>query len=491
MTSRLRAVPDTPPRMIGMIRVSKEREDMVSPELQWTAIQDHCTRRAYQLLDLQALGLADQPFIVGLDESGSRRNSQWWAKLDRGVELIEQGHADGIIVWRFSRTARQRLKWAVAIDRVEVAGGVLESATEPLDTTTPSGRLARGMLAEMAAYEAEVIGSTWKEAHARRTRQGLPANGKPRFGYRYVDKKHVPDSDTGPVLAELYRRYVAGESMYGLAAWLNTEGILPVAGYHTGPPRPWSGTSVRHMLDTGFGAGFITVHATRQPGAHAPVIDSGTWAAYLAAREARRTHRRGERSTSLLTSIVWCGHCGERMGTYRHSTNKRPMVKCYSTNRPAGPRHTGAYVYQEPIEQAVWDWIEQRASELDASADAHIAARAYEARRKQDAATLTRQVVEIDKAIGRLIAQQAQLPEIAYRAGLDELMGQRAMLEARRVRAEADAHVGEPARIAADLVEHRDVYSVERARALLRQLVARIVVTGQGSYPAAVKIDPV
>ena len=44
--------------------------------------------------------------------------------------MIEHGQADAIVVWRWSRVSRNRLDWAVAVDRVEAAGGALESATE-------------------------------------------------------------------------------------------------------------------------------------------------------------------------------------------------------------------------------------------------------------------------------------------------------------------------------------------------------------------------
>lgn len=32
MTSRLAVVPDTPPRVVAYVRVSQEREEMISPE---------------------------------------------------------------------------------------------------------------------------------------------------------------------------------------------------------------------------------------------------------------------------------------------------------------------------------------------------------------------------------------------------------------------------------------------------------------------------
>ena len=47
--SGLRAVPEVAPRALGLVRVSKERDGMVSPEVQLSAIGDYCTARGYVL----------------------------------------------------------------------------------------------------------------------------------------------------------------------------------------------------------------------------------------------------------------------------------------------------------------------------------------------------------------------------------------------------------------------------------------------------------
>jgi hypothetical protein len=64
------------------------------------------------------------------------------------------------------------------------------------------------------------MGEMWKEVYARRLRQGLPANGKQRFGYRIVaGGVHEIDPVTGPALRRVCRRYIAGDSFAELARW--------------------------------------------------------------------------------------------------------------------------------------------------------------------------------------------------------------------------------------------------------------------------------
>src|SRR4051794_20537920 len=102
--SGLRAVPEHPPKAVGLIRVSKERDGMISPDLQRAAIEAYATARGYEVAS----------WLEGLDESGSRARSAWWQKLDEGVRRIEDAEAEVLLVWKFSRAARHRLRWAVA-----------------------------------------------------------------------------------------------------------------------------------------------------------------------------------------------------------------------------------------------------------------------------------------------------------------------------------------------------------------------------------------
>lgn len=139
---------------------------MTSPALQRVACEDYCSRMGYHVIDI----------VEDIDLSGRLWKRR---KIEQVVQRIESGEVDVIVGWRWSRFSRNRKDWAIAVDRVEAAGGRLESATEPTDTTTSTGRLARGMLAELAAFESERIGDTWRETHARRVREANRSTASP------------------------------------------------------------------------------------------------------------------------------------------------------------------------------------------------------------------------------------------------------------------------------------------------------------------------
>ncbi|MDP9820433.1 recombinase family protein [Nocardioides massiliensis] len=482
MSADLRPVPETPPRVLGLVRVSKERDGMVTPEIQRTAITDYCRARGYDLVD----------WLEGIDESGSRSRSAWWPRLDQAVAAVETGDYDAIVVWKFSRTARHRLRWAVAIDRVEQAGGRLESATEQVDVTTSTGRFTRGMLAELSAFEAERIAEGWREAHQRRVRAGLPPTGKPKWGYIYdgEEKIHRPDPETGPVLATLYRRYVAGESVYQLVRWLNSHG------WRTLEQNLWSDRTLRRVLDSGFASGRFLYRGELHDGIHEPLIDNDLWQAYLDARQERRAQpARRTRSQYLLSGLVRCARCGGTMTAGQFGAGRAPKYRC-KTSKEQGPEAcAGGYVTASYVERAVFEELEELARDIDREADRAAAAEGRRASLRSEAGRLARELGKVDGALQRLMLQRVQSPEVpgsVFDAAEADLLEQRrGLAEAHEVAArEVRRAVADPVAVAASLVEQWHRLPVEHRRMSLRDLFLEVRVT-TGRPRAVVEVIPV
>lgn len=467
----LHPVPDTPPRVLGLIRVSDERgrgEDLMSPSIQRTAINDYATGRGYRV----------DGWLEGIDESGSRLRSGWWQRLDQAVAAVEAGEVDVIVVWKFSRVARHRLRWAVAIDRVEAAGGRIESATEQLDVTTSAGRFARGVLAELQAFEAERIGEAWKEAHAQRVASGKPASGKARYGYVYdrPQKLHVPDPVTGPVLADMYRRYTSGESVYSLARWLNAHG------HRTQVGGPWSDRSLRRVMDSGFAAGTFTHEGVRYDGVHEALISREDWQAYLDARETRRARPpRSERSEYLLSGMVRCARCGGPMTASTAPAadqRKGPRYRCKLGREIEAC--VGGYVQAWIVEDHVLAWLTSKAAEVDETAAGVEVQASRSVALEQDRRRLSRELVRVDESLTRLAVQNAEhpLPDQVYRSARAELEErQRSLVEALAV-VERDQRrqVSDAPAAARGLLEEWDELTVPQRREILRGLMDCVLV---------------
>lgn len=472
-------------RGIGMIRVSKERDGMTSPQMQRTAIQ--------QCADANGIDVID--WVEGIDESGSDRKSAWWPRLDESIARMEAGEYEVILVWRFSRVGRQRLRWAIALDRVDTLGGAILSAAEPIESATASGRFARGMLGELNAYQSELIGEQWRETHDRRRRAGLPHGGHHRFGYEIVDGRFVPDPIMGPVLAEMYRRALRGDGSGRITRWLNESGIRTTTGL------PWLASNLYQMLDGGFGAGLI-VHRPGwknkrlpkaewefHPGAHQAVIEPHEWAEYWGRRLALSEPSRSIEARHLLTSLIYCGDCGARM---HHGAGR---YVCTAATRYKGSGRKVVTISAAIAEAAVADWVMSLAEDTDALLQARRATRRRAVRSVNDAEAIDRRIARIDERMAALTIRSLDpdddTPESAYRATIKTLDAERASLTERQkslelVNAKREVDVRETAVTLAGAWRSMETY--QRRQALLKVTSAVVVRLGRG--PERVMIIP-
>jgi DNA invertase Pin-like site-specific DNA recombinase len=360
---------------IGYIRVSTAREEMISPELQRTAINAWARRTGRRIID----------WVEDLDESGRH----FKRKIMAAIARIEAGEAKEIAVWKYSRFGRTRTGIEINLARIEQVGGQLQSATEDVDTTTATGWFQRDVIFSVATFESKRAGEQWRETHDHRRAQGLPSAGRPRFGYIWHPRtvhgpdgtistqaeRYEPDSKTAGVVADLYRRYAAGEGFASLAAWLNSLEMTTTRG------ALWRDRSLGRYMDSGFAAGYLRLHSptcTVQPystscpahelvlGRHKPIISGDDWDEYLKRRAfVREAAPRTRTATYPLTALVRCGLCrgaafrsGNKAGTLCGTRRRRGALACVGTSRVS-----------RLLEEAICGWLAGLSADIEAEAD--------------------------------------------------------------------------------------------------------------------------
>ncbi|WP_427870585.1 recombinase family protein [Leucobacter luti] len=414
MSTNLRPVPSVAPRAVLYLRQSVARDESISLELQEIAGRDYCTARGYEVV------------AVETDEGLSGRT---WSKrpaVQRVMDMIERRDAEVIILWKWSRLSRSRKDWALAADRVDLAGGRIESATEPIDTATASGRFARGVMTEYAAFQSEQIGEQWAEVRARRFNLGLPPTGSVPWGW--VSKKtHIEaDPDRAPFVPKLFEMYISGHGFSAISAWLNRSSATTING------RDWIPATVRKLLDSPIHAGLVEYHGEIREGAHEGIIDRDTWAMYERMRKDRTVPMKPRKSVHLLSSLVVC-HCGRKR--YGNTTKARHdgttiyhSYVCPST-MPHPPRAKTIATWR--VDRAVGEWVKTlpltaapSAPDLD-----HV-----------DTETLAREITAVERRLVKLTEHLVSglVPEPAYRATRDSLTAESDRLRAELAKAERE-----------------------------------------------------
>lgn len=488
-------------RVVGYVRVSTAREEMISPELQAQAIRDYCTRRGYTLTEI----------IEDLDKTG-RTFAR--AGVQRAIELVEARDVRAVIVWKFSRFGRTRTGWAVNLDRVETAGGRLESATEEVDATTSTGKFSRGMFAEIAAWESDRIGDEWRSAHQNRLDNGLPHHGQGRFGYLYhrttmntrggikvcpqgcgmgeCENGYLPIPELVPFVEEMYLRYNSGEGCRAVAAWLNSCGITTRKGSQ------WTDRSVRIYLNTGFAAGLLRVHDTDcgckspqtcrnntwRPGKHPAIVDQDVWEAHERNRDKRTTlPPRVAAPVYPLAGLVFCALCEGPLHAHTIMRGGEKvaggMYHCALYAKSKGC--PGTWIVRHALEARVLEWVKVIAArEIHEASELVIVKQAVQAAAATDRKKVLREMQDVQAALTQLTVDKAKklIPEVAFLPARDALLKEyeilTAKLEAAAVAEEAPQ--GPPVQVARDLVARWLSTPSAAKRTLLALLISRTVV---------------
>lgn len=419
------------------LRQSAYREESISLESQEHIAREYAERQGYE--------------VVGVHQDGVSGRTWHRPGVQAAMEALETRSADVIVLWRWSRLSRSRKDWAIAADRADLAGGRIESATEPNDATA-AGRFGRGIMVELAAFESERIGEQWTEVHEHRVRQGVPPTGGPRFGYaRDADGLYVPDPASAPMLADLYARYLGGYGWHQLTRMLND------AGFRTRSNRTYTYQHLQGLLDSGFGAGLLGRTKPKllppwqrdyRPGIHEPVIDRDTWEAYVALRAER--YRKPVRSGTdyLLTGIARCGHCGSPMSGKRF--DGRPTYICSRSQIRTDVRRVTMVAWR--VDAALTEWLFALSGDIAAHRNAQVQQRQQDRRR---AATVDSLHADLQRADDRLAALTVRLAD-------DIISDDAYKLAAAKIHAERDAANARIRMLAANPVRQRAAAELPR-----------------------------
>jgi DNA invertase Pin-like site-specific DNA recombinase len=241
--------------------------------------------------------------------------------LHEAVEGVEGGKYAGIIVAYLSRLGRNVREQLQVWDRVEAAGGRIVVVRERIDTSTPSGRYVRTILAANDERELEEYTERFERLREWTTAAGIWQFPQTPRGYRKdpATRKLVPNKRAEET-RQAFLRSGAGETISNLARDL---GMTP--------------SGVRALLRNRVYLGELRAGKHVNPNAHQPLVTEEEW---LAAQR-RRTPRppRAKEPVALLAGLVRCVSCGHVMSRSSHGRGQRVYV-CHtqhSAGRCVGP----------------------------------------------------------------------------------------------------------------------------------------------------------
>lgn len=298
---------------------------------------------------------------------GSRREG-----LSQALAAVSSGVVGTLVVWKLDRLSRQGIgKVGEFLQTIGATGGRLVSVRDGLDTSDTSDRRLVELLAELARAESVNLGLRVRSAKTYLRSMGRWVGGAPPYGLVVCDGQLAIDPLTGPIVRLIADRVLGGSSLVEVARWLNAEGVRAPRGGR------WGVGSIAQLLRSPTVAGLLpeTIkHADgRYSGTVRPWIDPGTGAPVsvmapgqlplitpaeqtnIAAAFEERTRRskygvrRGRRSPDseyLLTGLLRCAGCAERMSKQGNSYRCQAVRLGRDCQTPGG-------AYQPALDAAV------------------------------------------------------------------------------------------------------------------------------------------
>ncbi|QUU29315.1 serine integrase [Mycobacterium phage Skinny] len=380
---------------------------------------------------------------------------------------IRDGRIDAIITWRSDRLYRKMKSLLPLIDLIQ---GVNKNGkripietcqTGLIDLTTDAGRMTAKILAAVAENEGEVRTARQMRAYEQIAESGRSL-GAPAFGYTNDPKARVREivPEEAAAIREGYDDVLAGCTLYSIAKKWNDRGLKTPRG------NAFVATVVGRILRNPRYAGLYRFRGEIiGEGDWEPIVDVETWAMATAVLDGKNTGPKGPRvRTTLLSGIVRCGHCGNRMSASKNS-NGEPIYKCkryevcnhgVTRVRKKVDKYVEARIVAKLEERK---WVVGTKSDADQAKALHTEAETLRARK----ASFTDALVD-----GTLTPAQVKEASDKVDAKLEEIERQLARLTKSRV---YDGLLG-----------HDDLEAVwvglplDRKRAIIEQLCDKIVI---------------
>lgn len=357
-------------------------------------------------------------------------------EFQRMIRDSAKGLFDTVLVWKLDRFARNRYDSAHYKSLLRKNGVKVVSATESI-ADGPEGIILESMLEGMAEYYSAELAQKVNRGMRENALKARSNGGTIPLGYR-LDEEHRLKIDplTAPVVREVFQRYADGENLRTIIRSLNERGIRTSRNY------PFRHSSFNTMLKNRKYIGEYHYKDVIIPDAVPPIISKELFER-VQERMKKNQHapaRAKAEEEYLLTTKLFCGHCGRLMisesGKGRNGTIHR-YYKCAGAKRRLGC-HKKA-VKKDWIERVAVQYTIQRVFQDDLIAQ--IADELVALQGAEDSALplLRRQLADTERGIENMLnAIQQGIFTSSTRQRLEELENLRAELKSSILQAELE-----------------------------------------------------
>lgn len=234
-----------------------------------------------------------------------------------------------IFVWALDRLYRKTTDLERIVQVLEPAGIAVHAVLDSdLDLATANGRMIARITAAVANAEVERLSARLKAHYRQQRRRGITPAARRPFGWqRAGESRFEPHPEEQQVVKDLYRKFLAGESLSSLARWLNDKGVRGSRGGQ------WRQSRVTAILRSPRNGGYVSLGGELVESADGPLVDrKDWWAAQKILTEPDR-RRSGPPVKTWLAKRMWCDICGQRVVAASNSIGRDKRYPTFSCSK--------------------------------------------------------------------------------------------------------------------------------------------------------------
>lgn len=365
-----------------------------------------------------------------IDEAVTGKSTDKRTSFFELLSDCKQGLYDVVLVYKYSRFARNLMEARLYHHQLEKQGVKLISAMEQIDDTTPEGRMMRNIIMTMDEYYSDNLSTFVQSSMHTAAKQGKYLGGSPPYGFKIENGKFIENTEEANIIRKIYQLRAEGMQPSDILKLLNAEGIT------SRNNKPFTQQLLHKIFRSEKYIGVYNYKVkgyepVRIPDALPKIVDDQVFNKVQIElnKNSNKPKGRARRYSYPLTGLIRCEICGEHFtGTSKGKTSNLKYYVCRGRDKLA--KCDNHSIKKEEIE----DYVFKHLQELIKNDKEHLVGlilEQIEETPEQDTKALISQKQKLEAKINKLVDLMLEdtLPLDVLKARLDPLKQELADIE--------------------------------------------------------------